>query len=194
MYTVMTPNSVFFVEINVMDKLTAITTLDEFSRNGRYVFHLHDFDKIFPDESPRGLKASLERLVRSNILTRAVQGVYVYNRATKDSYILEHIVKTMRRGEYNYVSLESALSQYGVISQIPMDRLTVMTTGRSGEYKTPWGVIELTHTERSVSSILEGTIETKSPIKFAKKETAVRDLRRVGRNTHLIDNTELENV
>lgn len=177
-----------------MDKLTAITKLDEFSRNGRYVFHLHDFDKIFPDESPRGLKASLERLVRSKILTRAAQGVYVYNRATKDSYILEHIVKTMRRGEYNYVSLESALSQYGVISQIPMDRLTVMTTGRSGEYKTPWGVIELTHTERSVSSILKGTIETKSPIRFAKKETAVRDLRRVGRNTHLIDNRELEGL
>lgn len=193
-YTVMTLKNVFFVEINPMDKLTAITRLDEFSRNGRYVFHLHDFDKIFPDESPRGLKASLERLVRSKILIRAAQGVYVYGRATKDSYILEHIVKTMRRGEYNYVSLESALSQYGVISQIPMDRLTVMTTGRSGEYKTPWGVIELTHTERSVSSILEGTVETKSPIRFAKKETAVRDLRRVGRNTHLIDNTELENV
>lgn len=134
----MTPNSIFFVEINVMDKLTAITTLDEFSRDGRYVFHLHNFYEIFPDESPSSLKASLECLVRSKILTRAVQGVYVYNRATKDSYILEHIVKTMRRGEYNYVSLESALSQYGVISQIPMDRLTVMTTGRTGEYKTAW--------------------------------------------------------
>lgn len=174
-----------------MDKLTAIAKLDEFSRNGRYVFQLHDFDKIFPDESPRALKGSLKRLVDSNILIRAVQGVYVYQRATKDSYILEHIVKTMRRGEYSYVSLESALSEYGVISQIPIGRLTVMTTGRSGEYKTPWGVIELTHTERSVSDILSGTIETKSPIKFAKKETAVRDLLRVGRNTHLIDNTEL---
>lgn len=122
-----------------MDKFTAITTLDEFSRDGCYVFHLHDFYKIFPDESPRNLKASLERLVRSKILTRAVQGVYVYNRATKDSYILEHIVNSMRRGEYNYVSLGSALSQYGVISQIPMDRLTVMTTRRSGEYQTLWG-------------------------------------------------------
>lgn len=177
-----------------MNKLTAISKLDEFSRNGRYVFHLHDFDKIFPDESPRALKASLTRLVESHILTRAAQGIYVYERGTKDSYVLEHIVKTMRRGEYSYVSLESALSQYGVISQIPIDRLTVMTTGRSGEYKTPWGVIELTHTERSVSDILAGTIVTKSPIRFAKKETAVRDLRRVGRNTHLIDNMELVNV
>ncbi len=34
-------------------------------------------------------------------------------------------------GEYNYVSLESMLSEYGLISQIPIDRLTVMTTGRN---------------------------------------------------------------
>jgi hypothetical protein len=149
---------------------------------------------MFSDESERALKSSLKRLLDANILTRAAQGVYVYNRASKDSYILEHIVKTIRRGEYNYVSLESALSQYGVISQIPMDRLTVMTTGRAGEFKTPWGVIELTHTERSVSDILNGTVETKSPIKFAKKDTALRDLRRVGRNTHLINPQELNNV
>ncbi|MNI75486.1 hypothetical protein D3C73_1316410 [compost metagenome] len=69
-----------------------------------------------------------------------------------------------------------------------------MTTGRSGEYKTPWGVIEVTHTARSVSDILAGTIETKSPIRFATKKTAVRDLLRVGRNTHLIDQAELTNV
>ncbi|MGB7803541.1 type IV toxin-antitoxin system AbiEi family antitoxin [Buttiauxella sp.] len=177
-----------------MDKLTAINTLDRYSSQGRYVFHLNDFRNMFSDESERGLKSSLKRLLDANILTRAAQGVYVYNSASKDSYILEHIVKTIRRGEYNYVSLESALSQYGVISQIPMDRLTVMTTGRAGEFKTPWGVIELTHTERSVSDILSGTVETKSPIKFAKKDTALRDLRRVGRNTHLINPQELNNV
>lgn len=118
----------------------------------------------------------------------------MYEYAVKDSYILENILKTMRRGEYSYISLESALSQYGVISQIPIDRLTAMTTGRSGEYKTPWGVIELTHTERSVSDILAATIQTNSPIKFAKKETAARDLLRVGRNTHLINKSELSNA
>jgi len=175
-----------------VDKLTAINTLDKFSQNGRYVFHLNDLRYMFSAESERTLKASLKRLVETNILTRAAQGVYVYNRALKDSFILEHITKTVRRGEYNYVSLESALSQYGVISQIPMDTLTVMTTGRGGEFKTPWGVIELTHTNRSISDILNSTVETTSPIKFASKETALRDLRRVGRNMHLVDTQEVE--
>lgn len=177
-----------------MDKLTAINTLDNFSRHGRYVFHLNDLRYMFSDESERTLKASLKRLVETNILTRAAQGVYVYNRAPKDSFILEHITRTLRRGEYNYISLESALAQYGVISQIPIDRLTVMTTGRGGEFKTPWGVIELTHTNRAISDILNGTVETAIPIKFATKETALRDLRRVGRNTHLIDPQEVNHV
>lgn len=174
-----------------MDKLTAINTLDKYSSQAGYVFHLNDLRNMFPDESERALKSSIKRLVDADILTRAAQRVYVYNRALKDSFILERIARTIRRGEYNYVSLESALSQYGVISQIPIDRLTVMTTGRSGEFKTPWGVIEFSHTDRSVRDILDGTIETKSPMKFAKKSTALRDLRRVGRNTHLIDAWEL---
>lgn len=177
-----------------MKTLSAINSLDSYSDKGRYVFHLNDFRNLFSDEPERALKSSLKRLVDKKILTRAAQGVYVYNRANKDAYILEHITKTLRRGEYNYVSLESALSQYGVISQVPVDRLTVMTTGRSGEFSTPWGVIELTHTERSVGDILQGTIETKSPIKFAKKDTALRDLRRVGRNMHLVDSGALQNA
>lgn len=44
-------------------------------------------------------------------------------------------LELVARGEYNYISLESALSEYGIISQIPIDRLTIMTTGRKGEYK-----------------------------------------------------------
>lgn len=89
-----------------INKITAINKLDEFSHNGRYVFHLRDFGKLFPEESDRALKASIQRLVANDILTRAVYGVYVYNRAMQDGYILEHIVRTWRRGEYSYVSLE----------------------------------------------------------------------------------------
>lgn len=89
-----------------INKITAINKLDEFSHNGRYVFHLRDFGKLFPEESDRALKASIQRLVANDILTRAVYGVYVYNHAMQDGYILEHIVRTLRRCEYSYVSLE----------------------------------------------------------------------------------------
>ncbi|HGS5457581.1 TPA: hypothetical protein ACN32Y_004777 [Vibrio parahaemolyticus] len=87
--------------------------------------------------------------MKNQILERVARGIYLYT-LSKDRFsanTLEIIAKTLRRGEYSYVSLESALSEYGVISQIPMDRLTVMTTGRKGEYKTRYGVIEFTHTK-----------------------------------------------
>lgn len=104
--------------------------------------------------------------------------------------LLERVAKTLRRGEYNYISLESALSEYGVISQVSVGRITVVTTGRKGEYKTPYGVIEFTHTKRSVTDILAGVLDRGHPLRIATKEAALRDLKRVGRNTHLIDPEE----
>jgi len=104
-----------------------------------------------------------------------------------DSDVLERIVKALRPGAYNYVSLESALSEYGLISQILIDRLTVVTTGRKGIYTTPYGVIELTHTKRTVENILDNTQKSDHHLlRFAKRDTALRDLLRVGRNLHLL--------
>ena len=81
----------------------------------------------------------MDRLVKIaiiGVLMRAVSGVYVNALSANGfTHTLENIAKAMRRGEYSYVSLESALSEYGVISQIPM-RLTIMTTGRKGEVTT----------------------------------------------------------
>lgn len=42
------------------------------------------------------------------------------------------------------------VSESGAISLIPLDRLTVMMSGRKGHYETPYGVIEFTHTKRPV--------------------------------------------
>ena len=84
------------------------------------------------------------------------------------------------------------LSEYGVISQIPLDRLTLMTTGRKGIYQTPYGIIEFTHTKRSVSDILKNTKRiTGNPLRIALKKTAWRDLKRVGRNLDLVNLAEL---
>ena len=100
---------------------------------------------------------------------------------------LELIARTMRRREYSYLSLESALAEYGAISQIPIDRLTVMTAGRKGEYKTPFGTIEFTHTKRSAAQIIDSIKTVGRPLRLATKEAAWRGLKRIGRNTHLVD-------
>lgn len=171
-----------------MQQTTAVQRFSELDRQQRYVFSQRDLEKIFPEDTKRTLHAGLERLVRQKILERVARGVYLYGLShhKKGPDTLELIAKTLRRGEYNYVSLESALSSYGVISQIPLDRLTVMTTGRKGEYRTEYGTIEFTHTKRPVSEIIQSFTNTNRPLRMATKKAAWRDQKRVGRNTHLI--------
>jgi predicted transcriptional regulator of viral defense system len=171
-----------------MKKLQAIQVIRNFDLQGKFVFSKQDFSKLFPEDKPKALEEGLARLVKAGLLVHVCRNIYVNDHAhSMNSYVIEHIAKTLRRGEYNYVSLESILSEYGVISQIPVDRLTVMTTGRRGTYQTPYGVIEFTHTKRTVEDILH-SIHTVSgrPLRVASKQAAIRDLKRVGRNTYLI--------
>lgn len=177
-----------------MKKLEAIQMLKEFDKKGKYVFIKHDMTKLFPHDNAKALDEGLNRLVKAGLLKRACRGIYVNDNAhCFDSYVIEQIAKALRRNAYNYVSLESALSEYGTISQIPLDRLTVITTGRKGIYKTPYGVIEFTHTKRSVSNILDHIqTVTGRPLRVASQKTALRDLKRVGRNLHLLENIDNE--
>ena len=171
-----------------MKQKTAITTLAQWDKQGKYIYKLKDFAKLFPLDTPKALQEGLNRLVKHGLLERVCKGVYLFTlSANQNSNTIEEIAKALRRGEYNYVSLESALSEYGAISQIPIDRLTVMTTGRKGVYETPYGIIEFTHTKRSILDILENIVDVDRPLRLAKVNTAWRDLKRVGRNTHLVN-------
>ncbi|MCY4041822.1 MAG: hypothetical protein OXF72_11295 [Gammaproteobacteria bacterium] len=153
---------------------------------GRVVFRTGDLRKLF-DIPAQQISRVISLLVEERVLVRATKGVYVnILRPAALGHIDEHIARAMRRGEHNYVSLESALSEYGMISQIPL-RLTVMTTGRRGVYGTPFGTIEFVHTARSIPDILASTIDAGRPLPFASKEAACRDLRRVGRNVELLE-------
>ena len=176
-----------------MNKEQAIKVLREQDRQGKYIFTNRDLSKLFPEDSFKTFNGGLTRLVKSRILKRACRNIYVNEDARQfDSYAIEHIAKTLRRGEYNYVSLESMLSEYGLISQIPMDRITLMTTGRKGIYNTVYGVIEFTHTKRTVKDILNNTTKiNERPLRMATKQAALRDLKRVGRNINLVHMDEL---
>lgn len=86
------------------------------------------------------------------------------------------------------MSLESRLSELGLISQIP-GVLTVMTSGRSGRIETAFGAIEFTHTEREVSALIDaGQVvwDESRGIHLATAERACSDLKRVGRNLDLL--------
>ena len=177
-----------------MNQLDAIRTLKTWAKQGRWVLTKHDLAKLFSGDQPKTFAAGLNRLVKAAILVRACRGIYVNKEAAEeDIFIIERIAKALRPGEYSYISLESMLSEYDLISQIPIDRLTVMTTGRKGLYQTPYGTIEMTHTKRSIADILKNTRAIKNkPLRIATKKAAMRDLKRVGRNVDLIEGADHE--
>lgn len=176
-----------------MKRLQAIKVLKEWDKAGKYVFTKHQLRILFQEDMPKAFDEGLQRLVKDNLLVRACRGIYINQEASSlDGYTIEHIAKALRPGEYNYVSLESILSEYGVISQIPLDRITIVTTGRKGIYKTPYGIIEYTHTKRDWSEVIKGIKTVKNrPLRIASKEIAWRDLKRVGRNTNMVNLREL---
>lgn len=170
----------------------AIALLDRFDNQGIYVFTKRDLRRLFFTDSDSGFKQGVSRLLKCNLLEQPTKGIYVYARSrNKGKRTIEKIASALRKYDYNYVSLESALSQYGVISQIPIDRITVMTTGRKGTFKTSFGVIEFTHTKRDPMDIINSTVKTDYSLRIATQDTAVRDLKRVGRNTNMINKRAL---
>lgn len=171
-----------------MKQAEASNVLRHWDGQGRHVFTRRELARLFPQDSAKAFAAGLARLVKSGLLVRASRGVYVNPHAhSLDSYVVERIAQALRPGHYSYVSLESMLSEYGEISQIPIDRLTVMTTGRKGVYKTPYGIIEFTHTDRSSADILAHIKQVEGrPLRIASKAAAWRDLKRVGRNTQMV--------
>ena len=178
-----------------MRTVDAVKTLAGRSRGGQAVFTLGELREIFPHRSDKTLSESLRRLVRYGLLARAANGVYVNPLSDRSwANLLEELACALRRGEFSYVSLECALSEWGVISQIPQGHLTVMTTGRRGEFHTPYGVIEFTHTRRPVSEIVGGTVDAGRPLRLATAPAALRDLRRVGRNLHMVSMEDYEDV
>lgn len=177
-----------------MKRMDLIGRLVELERRGLFVLTKRDIEKLFPDEEKKSLEKSLQRMVKDGLLVKAARGVYVNpSAATRNpGWIIEEVAKALRPGKLCYVSLESMLCEHGVISQIPMSHLTVMTTGASGTHATPYGVIEFTHTKRSATEVLSRTVFVKGrPLRIAKKRAAVQDLLRVGRNTDMIDHEEL---
>ncbi|MBT1162190.1 hypothetical protein [Bifidobacterium sp. SO1] len=177
-----------------MKQNEAVATLKQYDEQlGRYVYLKRDLKKLFNDTADT-FNLSLRRLTKAGILKRVAHGVYLYSFSHNiGEETLDLIARNLRRGEITYESLESALSAYGVISQIPIDRRTYMTTGRSGEYRTPYGVIEFTHTKANPRQIIPELKQVRGRrLPVASKRLAWENLKDAHRNTDLVDMEELE--
>ena len=84
-----------------------------------------DLDKILGYRSRQTLLVVLHRLVREGVLTRMRRGIYRVSIHSVEGAHLANLLYTP-----SYLSFESALSRYGILSQIPY-AMTLATTRRS---------------------------------------------------------------
>jgi len=135
------------------------------------------------------LPVLLSRAVKAGLLKRVCRGIYFYPKAGYAmGDLLFHTAARLRADEFNYISLETALSDAGLISQIPMNWITLMSSGRShtidcGEF----GHIEFIHTEQQPEEIAgELAYDTARHLWRASEKQALRDMKVTRRSMDLV--------
>jgi predicted transcriptional regulator of viral defense system len=155
-----------------------------------YLFALDDLTPMFPEASRPALKMLLSRAVADGLLEHPCRGVYLYPRAHYPrGLVLYHIAAKLRAGTFTYISLESALSDAGVISQMPVQWITIVTGGRSATIPCGrFGTIEYIHTARALEQIApQLTFDQRCRLWRASVPLAIQDMKRCRRPMDLID-------
>lgn len=136
------------------------------------------------------LAVLLSRATKAGLLRRVCRGIYLY---PIPGYMFEHLLfhaaARLRTSEFNYISLETALSDAGVISQVPMNWITLMTSGRSHVVDCgDFGHIEFVHTAQHPGEIARELVyDTDRHLWRASVRQALRDMRATRRSMELID-------
>ncbi|WOG29564.1 type IV toxin-antitoxin system AbiEi family antitoxin [Endozoicomonas sp. 8E] len=126
---------------------------------------------------------------KKGLIRRVAKGVFESTLTPPDpTTAIYKIAKKLRANVISYISLESQLSHTGDISQIPMGRLTIVTKGRSGTFSTPYGVIEFTHSKKTIRNIAPNLYFDESVGMYrAQSSQAIKDLKNCKRNTHMLE-------
>jgi hypothetical protein len=154
----------------------------------RYLFSGVDLQGALPGYS--GIDLLLCRAQKAGLLKRVCRGIYLYPRVDyPKGRVLFHAAARLRADEFNYISLETALSDAGAISQIPINWITLMSSGRShvvncGEF----GHIEFVHTSRKPDEVEPGLVYDKDcRLWRASVQLALRDMRATRRSLDLVN-------
>lgn len=166
----------------------AIQTFAQWDARGHYLYTTTALSLIL-GETDNTFQSTIKRLVKARVIERAAHGLYYYAHSRHlGADTIGAVACMIRHGQFCYEGLESAASRWGLISQVPIDRLTVMTTGREGEFATPFGTIEFVHTAAKPAEILANTVGIPGrSLRLASKGYVVRYLVKCRRSLDLID-------
>ena len=136
------------------------------------------------------LAGLLSRAAEGGLLERICRGIYLYPLPDSSTgQLFFFTAARLRAGEFNYISLESVLSDAGVISQVPMNWISIMTSGRSGVIDCGnHGHIEFVHTAQRPDDVShELTYDPDCRLWRASVRQALRDMKATHRSLDLVD-------
>ena len=153
------------------------------------LFTTKDIALLINEEPDGNFTKLLHKAVKANVLEKVCKNLFINPLSPPEAKgLLPRIANILHWDKFIYVSLESQLSHLGIISQVVMNHLTLMTTGRSSLIKTKYGVIEFTHTSRNISSIKDEIyFDPDIGLFRATEDKAIKDLKRVGRNLEMLN-------
>jgi hypothetical protein len=167
-----------------------LTELRRLADREHYLFSSSRLQMLLPDHSSVAFRSLLTRLCQRGELQRVCRGVYLVPWvAYPKAELLPHTAALLGEGEFCYMSLENVLSDAGVISQIPLQHLSLMTSGRRQQIDCgKWGTIEWIHTVRRPEEVV-GSVQFDSKIRLwrADVKLALDDMKRTGRSLELVN-------
>lgn len=164
-------------------------TLRELADEDHFLFSLADFSSLFPELSSEALYALVGRAVTNDLLQRICRGIYLYPvKGYPSGLLLYRVAARLRAQEFNYISLESALSESGIISQIPLNWITLMSSGRSHTVDCgKWGHLEFIHTKKTLVQLAPDLVyDKKYGFWRASSALALQDMQFTRRNSDLV--------
>lgn len=143
------------------------------------------------------LAVLLSRAAKGGLLRRVCKGIYFYPVADYPAgNLLFHAAARLRADAFNYLSLETVLSEAGVISQVPMNWISLMSSGRShvvdcGDY----GHIEFVHTAQRPDEVAgELVYDPDRHLWRASVRQAMRDMKATRRSLELVNGEVLHGL
>ena len=164
--------------------------LEQLADAEHYLFSSADLRAALPGRGEAAFKALLGRARKNGLLRRVCRGIYLYPRVDYPAgLLLYHTAARLRAHEFNYLSLESALSDAGLISQIPMNWITLMSTGRSHVVDCgTFGHIEFVHTKKKPAAVAPHLeYDARCRLWRAVPALALKDMARARRSLDLVD-------
>lgn len=170
-----------------MTQRELLKMLDDFDKMEIWAFKLQKIRMYFSKENEKSIQVALNRHTKNGIITQCARGIYANPRGKKPLFYLEALAGVIRDNATFYLSLETLLSELGLISQIP-NRMTFISNDRSQTFFTPYGIIEFIHSTRNVKNFLSNCFFDKDRnIYIANKQQAIDDIYRHNRSIDLYE-------